>query len=152
MAHKLLTTMGPDRGHVFQPGYGLVLASESVVAHDMVALAWLLDNRGAVPFWRWDRWLDRSTLVARFANRLVASWLGGWRTAMAGERVTKDSLNTVWDDRVLLRSYNLFGGVPDILLAPANRDIVSGLRTRLARLTSPPSVYPPEKTEEAYPD
>ncbi len=152
MAHKILTTVGPDRGHVFQPGYGLVLASESVVAHDMVALAWLLDNRRSVPFWRWDRWVDRSEYAARFANRLVTNWLGGWRTAMEGERVNKDPLNTIWDDRVLLRSYELFGGVPDILLAPANKDIVSGLRTRLARLTAPPPVYPPEKTEEPYLD
>ena len=40
-ADKILTTYGPDKGYVFQPETGLVIASESVVAHDMVTLAWL---------------------------------------------------------------------------------------------------------------
>ncbi|MBW1801702.1 MAG: DUF362 domain-containing protein, partial [Deltaproteobacteria bacterium] len=42
---KILTTFGPDKGFVSEPETGLVLASESIVAHDMVSLAWLLQNR-----------------------------------------------------------------------------------------------------------
>ena len=44
-ADKLLTTFGPDKGYVFEPDNGLIIASDSVVAHDMVSLAWLLENR-----------------------------------------------------------------------------------------------------------
>ena len=44
-ATKLLTTFGPDDGHVSEPETGLVLASTDVVAHDMVSLAWLIENR-----------------------------------------------------------------------------------------------------------
>jgi len=38
-ADKILTVFGPDSGYVFEPGNGLVIASQSVVAHDMVSLA-----------------------------------------------------------------------------------------------------------------
>ncbi|MCK9364032.1 MAG: DUF362 domain-containing protein [Syntrophales bacterium] len=48
-ADKILTTFGPDKGHVHQPPTGLVIASESVVAHDMVSLAWLMENRRNIP-------------------------------------------------------------------------------------------------------
>src|SRR5512137_791191 len=44
-AEKILATFGPDDGQVIEPETGLVIASESVVAHDMVSLAWLLENR-----------------------------------------------------------------------------------------------------------
>ena len=44
-ADKILITFGPDDGDVFQPENGLIIASESVVSHDMVSLAWLLENR-----------------------------------------------------------------------------------------------------------
>jgi len=42
---------------------------------------------------------------------------------------------TIRDVRVLNRSYELFGGVSDISLSPANDNIVTGLLTRLARMT-----------------
>ena len=41
-ADKILTTYGPDKGYVSQPETGMIIASRSVVAHDMVSLAWLL--------------------------------------------------------------------------------------------------------------
>ena len=48
VATKVQTTFGPDRGFVAEPEPGLVFASESLLAHDMVALAWLLWNRSVV--------------------------------------------------------------------------------------------------------
>jgi len=47
-ATQIITTKGPDDGFVAQPETGLVIASESIVAHDMVSLAWLLHNRRAM--------------------------------------------------------------------------------------------------------
>lgn len=42
---KVLATFGPDNGHVTEPAYGPVIASEDLLAHEMVAYAWLCYNR-----------------------------------------------------------------------------------------------------------
>ena len=59
-ADKILTTIGPDKGYIFQPDIGLVIASESVVAHDMVSLAWLLENRCLMPDTEKNGFIDTS--------------------------------------------------------------------------------------------
>ena len=50
--------------------------------------------------------------------------------------MTKNSINTIWDDRVLTRSYDLFGGVPAILLESANSALPDALKNRLGRMTA----------------
>ena len=137
-ADKLLVTVGPDMGHIYVPDPGLIFASESVVAHDMVSLAWLLYNRQEMPDLRWEVMADRSAVVPRVANRVVTGWLGGWGKALTAERATKDRLDTIWDDRTLNRSYDLFGGVPDVSLASSKGDIAAGLIARLAGMTAAP--------------
>ena len=77
-ADKLLTTFGPDKGYVFEPDNGLIIASGSVVAHDMVSLAWLLENRRIIPASERDGFIDTSKVVPMIANHMVTSWLGGW--------------------------------------------------------------------------
>ena len=135
-ADKLLTTYGPDKGYVFEPDSGLIIASDSVVAHDMVSLAWLLENRTIIPVSERDGFIDTSKVVPRLANHMVTGWLGGWGSALASETMTKNSLNTIWDDRVLTRSYDLFGGVPAILLESANNALPEALKNRLGRMTA----------------
>lgn len=44
VAHRLLTTFGPDEGHVATPDDGLVIASDDLLAHDMTAMAWYIWN------------------------------------------------------------------------------------------------------------
>jgi uncharacterized protein (DUF362 family) len=41
----VMTTAGPDQGTVVWPGHGLVFASEDLLAHDLLAAAWLEANR-----------------------------------------------------------------------------------------------------------
>lgn len=135
-ADKLLTTYGPDKGYVFEPDHGLIIASGSVVAHDMVSLAWLLENRSMIPASERDGFIDTSKVVPRLANHMVTGWLGGWGPALASEMMTKNSINTIWDDRVLTRSYDLFGGVPAILLESANNALPDALKNRLGRMTA----------------
>ncbi len=79
-ADKILTTFGPDAGHVHQPEIGLVIASESVVAHDMVSLAWLLENRHHIPADKKGQFVDNSPLVAWLGNYWVVHKLGGSET------------------------------------------------------------------------
>ncbi len=42
---KVLSTFGPDNGHVTEPDMGLIMSSEDLFAHEALAYAWLLYNR-----------------------------------------------------------------------------------------------------------
>ncbi|HVN70697.1 MAG TPA: DUF362 domain-containing protein [Desulfomonilia bacterium] len=137
-ADKILTTFGPDKGYVYAPDNGLVMASQSVVAHDMVSLAWLLENRLTIPEPQRDDFMDTSKVAPRFANHIVVSWLGGWGPALASETLIKNDLRSIWDDRVLNHSYEVFGGVPQVILEGANKTIPADLIKRLSKMTMLP--------------
>lgn len=55
---------------------------------------------------------------------------------MASETLSKNSISTICDDRVLTRSYELFGGVPAVLLESANNALPESLKKRLAGMTA----------------
>jgi len=95
---------------------GLVIASESVVAHDMVSLAWLLHNRTLMPKDEQDLFMDTSTAVAKMGNNIVVKWLGTLGNSLMSESILKNDLKQIWDDRVLNHAYKIFGGIPDIHL------------------------------------
>ena len=135
-ADKILTTFGPDEGHVFQPENGLVIASESVVAHDMVSLAWLLENRRNFPTSGKEWFKDNSQWVARIGNHYVVSKLGGWGPTLASEKLTKNDINVIWDDRVLNHAYQVFGVMPKVILEAANNAIPEDLKKRLTETTT----------------
>lgn len=137
-ADKILATFGPDDGHVAQPETGLIVASESVVAHDMVSLAWLAENRRGLSLLQRDLIRDRSRLFARFANRYIVDKLGGLGTALTSEGLTtKDGLDTIWADRMLNRAYEVLGGQPAVSLEAANGLVTDDLRERLGKMTTP---------------
>jgi uncharacterized protein (DUF362 family) len=138
-ADKILVTFGPDEGRVYQPDTGLVIASESVVAHDMISLAWLIENRRAMPPVAKKSFRDSSRLLAGFANRVVVGLLSDWKTALASETLTKNALDSIWDDRVLNRAYQVFGGMPETALEAANDLVPHDLRKRLSDMTTPAS-------------
>jgi len=138
-ADKILTTYGPDKGYVFQPESGLVIASASVVAHDMVLLAWLLQNRRNIPPSKKDWFNDPygSQLIVNSANKYyVVRKLGGWGPAFASEELTRNNINTIWDDRVLNRAYQVFGGVPKVILRAANTAVPEDLRNRISEMVT----------------
>jgi len=137
-ADKILTTFGPDKGHVFQPEIGLVIASESVVAHDMVSLAWLLQNRRNIPPSEKDGFKDphNSQLIVSIANHWVVSKLGGWGPTFASEKLTRNDISTIWDDRVLNRAYQVFGGMPKVILQGANNALPEDLRNRISEMVT----------------
>ena len=138
-ADKLLTTFGPDKGYVFEPDNGLIIASDSVLAHDMVSLAWLLENRRNIPAFKRDGFIDASKRVPRIVNHVVTYWLGGWKQALTSETLSKNSLDSIWDDRTLSRSYEIFGGVPDVLLESADSALPEDLKISLTGMTAPPA-------------
>jgi uncharacterized protein (DUF362 family) len=132
-ATQVLTTFGPDDGFVSTPDTGLVIASPSVVAHDMVSLAWLIESRGATPADARDGLFDDpngSQTFVNVANRVVTYWLGGAGAAWSMQPLPRYDLGTVFDDRVLRRAFALSGGVPRVALA-ADDPMPAALRTRL---------------------
>ncbi|MCK5097258.1 MAG: DUF362 domain-containing protein [Desulfobacteraceae bacterium] len=42
---KVFSTIGPDYGHISSPDFGLVLASEDIIANELLSYAWLKWNR-----------------------------------------------------------------------------------------------------------
>lgn len=137
-AEKILATFGPDDGQVIEPETGLVIASESVVAHDMVSLAWLLENRRtglpAEPGALDDPY--RSQLFVSIGNHWVVNKLDGLESALASERLSRNDIHTIWDDRVLNRAYEVLGGVPAVTLAAANTAVPEALKRRLGEMTT----------------
>jgi uncharacterized protein (DUF362 family) len=137
-ATKVLTTFGPDQGHVQQPDTGLIIASDSVVAHDMVSLAWLIANRRATPAEKYDSIVEdpnQSGWLASSANRVVNLWLGGVGAALGADGLDPWSIDTVWHDKVLRRAFDVFGGVPDLDLANAGASVPESIVQALAGAT-----------------
>jgi len=130
-ADKILTSFGPDKGHVTEPDCGLIIASTSVVAHDMVSLAWLLENRQTLNLTGMDGFMDSEPLVARVGNHYIVNKLGGWGAMFSSEKLLKNELNSLRDDRVLNRAYQVLGGIPQVTLIAANSAVPDNIRNRL---------------------
>ncbi|MBF0552215.1 MAG: DUF362 domain-containing protein [Deltaproteobacteria bacterium] len=139
VANQILTTFGPDDGYVYQPDTGVVMASDSVVAHDMVSLAWLLENRRHIPPAEKGKFLNTSPFVVTVCNHWITYKLGGWQPALASERLTRPDNNTIWDDRTLNRAYQIFGGVPRVTVDAANPALPEELRKQLSEMTTYPA-------------
>ncbi len=137
-ADKVLATFGPDKGLIIEPETGLVIASASVAAHDLVSLAWLLENRRVMPDEEKDGYYDTSRVVARIGNRMVVKWLGGWGASFSSDPFIKDTVEAVWDDRCLIRACEVSGGAPGVILEAVNREVTEDLKARLGRMTSLP--------------
>lgn len=137
-ADKVLATFGPDNGHVFQPETGLVLASESVVAHDMVSLAWLLETRHSVASSAKGGIKDpyNYQLAVSIANHWVVGKLGGWGPVFTAAKLIRNDIDRIWDDRVLNRAYQVFGGMPTVILEAANDALPADLKKRLGDMTT----------------
>jgi uncharacterized protein (DUF362 family) len=134
-ADKVLATFGPDLGHVIAPQQGLVIASRSVVAHDMLSLAWLIIHWNQAPWLNKQALTDPSSnkVVANIANHMVSGMLGGWKWGISAQNMEHSSRPDIWRDRTLQRAFELMGGVPDIQVQPTQPSISPQL---LAELTS----------------
>ena len=140
VANKIQATFGPDKGYVVEPDIGLIFASESLVAHDMISLAWLLDSRLKVPEEQQKIYQDpyKSQFIVNLANRWVVNLLGGIVQATGAEKLLRNDLEAIWDDRVLRRAFELFGGVPQLRFIEANSGVPIELRRRLTTMTTIP--------------
>jgi uncharacterized protein (DUF362 family) len=139
-ADKILATLGPDLGHVFTPQQGLVIASRSMIAHDLISLAWLIMH------WRQAPWLNKQALtdpssnkfVTNMANRVVTGILGGWKWGISAQSIEHSHRPDIWRDRTLRRAFELMGGIPDIQLQPTEPSISPQLLAELASMVALP--------------
>ena len=140
-ATKILTTFGPDRGYVSEPDLGIIIASESLVAHDMVSLAWLIENRRFTPEEEKTNQKDPylNPQAVDYINRIVVKWLGGAEAGKKAEKLNSHNLDTIWGDRVLNRAYELFGGIPKVELIKANDTITEDILKKMGEMTSKPA-------------
>jgi uncharacterized protein (DUF362 family) len=140
-ATRTLATFGPDKGYVTEPETGLIIASEDIVAHDMVSLAWLLENQALAP--ESERGVSHdpynSQFVVNLANRVVTRWLGGMGAALTAQRLIRKDIDTIWDDRALNRAYWLWGGIPQVTISPANETVPPETRQKLSGMVSLPA-------------
>ncbi len=115
-ATKILTTLGPNDGYVATPDSGLIIASESIVAHDMVALAWLLQNRFEMSVEELSKSRDpyKRQFIVENLNRFVVSRLRNFRDALFAEKLKRNDIQSIWDDRVLNRAFQVFDGIPKV--------------------------------------
>ncbi len=142
-ATKVVSTYGPDKGYVREPDTGLIIASPSVVAHDMLSMSWLLENMRLTPNEAKDGFMDdphRVSLVVSMANRVVVGWLnGGIGKMLSDDPPPSVEHQSIWDDRVLRRAFEVFGGVPDLELADALGDLPAPIMQMLKQSTTRPS-------------
>jgi uncharacterized protein (DUF362 family) len=139
-ADKVLATFGPHRGHVITPPQGLVIASRSVVAHDLISLAWLMVQWNKAPWSSKQALSDPSStkLTANLGNRVVCGVLGGWNWAMSAQSIEHSPRPEIWRDRTLRRAFELMGGVPNIQLQPTQSTISPQLLAEFASMVALP--------------
>ena len=141
-ADQVLATYGPDKGHVLTPEVGLLIASPSVVAHDLVSLAWLIHNRRALDPGQTNFLRDpnASPLLANLANHVVAGMLGGLGAGLSALALTPTPLERVSQDRVLAHACRLLGGAPPVEPVLAGPELAPGLLDELMELVQDPAL------------
>ncbi len=139
-ATKILTTFGPDKGFVAEPENGLIIASESIVAHDMVSLAWLLENRALMSETQKEKAWDpyNKQFFANNGNRIAVMLLGGVGEALHAEKLVRNDIKLIWDDRVLNRAYQVLGGVPRVNLIDGNDAVSTEIKKKFMQMVSRP--------------
>jgi uncharacterized protein (DUF362 family) len=142
-ATKVVSTFGPDSGYVREPDTGLIIASPSVVAHDMLSMSWLLENMRLTPNDAKNGFMDdphRVSVVVGMMNRVVVGWLdGGIGKVLSGDSPPSVEHQSIWDDRVLRRAFEIFGGVPRLELADTLGNMPAPMMQMLTQSTTRPS-------------
>ena len=138
---KVLTTYGPNKGFVSEPETGLVIASESIVAHDMISLAWLLQNRKTMSEEENKSARDpyKRQFIVSNTNRFVVLLLGSFGEAWNAEKLVRNDIDSIWDDRVLNRAYEVFGSIPQVKLVDGEDSVSKDIKKKLMDMVSVPN-------------
>ena len=132
---QVLTSFGPDTGHVATPPVGLVIASEDIIDHDVASFAYLLEVSAQATPWA-ARTFDPYPGLASLINRGFVSWVWGAGEFVEVESYDAPDLETPWTCPVLVRGCEIFGRPRELALenvgdaAPA--ELLAALRRRAA--------------------
>jgi hypothetical protein len=73
-------------------------------------------------------------------NRVVIGWLDGGRgKILSGDSPPSVEHQSIWDDRVLRRAFEIFGGVPHLELADTLGNMPAPMMQMLTQSTTRPS-------------
>ncbi len=132
VATKVQTTFGPDRGFAAEADPGLVFASESLLAHDMTALGWLLWNREyETPAAQLSRLQDPYQTYPGIINRAFVGYIWGVGELLKSESYPSRPIHSVATDPVLSWAAHLWGGFPQLELGEARRALPPALKKYL---------------------
>jgi len=137
VATKVQTTFGPDRGFAAEPDPGLVFASESLLAHDMMALSWLLWNREyETPAAHLSRLQDPYRTYPGAMNRAFVGYIWGLGELLHAETYPTSPISSVATDPVLSWAAHLWGGFPHLDLHEVKKPLPSSLKKYLLEKAS----------------
>jgi hypothetical protein len=70
---------------------------------------------------------------------VVVKLLGGFGDALGAQKLVRNDLNSIWDDRVLNRAYEVFGGVPKVDLVDIEDSVPRDMKKQLSEMVSKPN-------------
>ena len=121
VATKVQTTFGPDRGFTAKPDPGIVFGSESILAHDMVSLGWLLWNREHnTPPAQLTWFRDPHVTYPGLMNRIFVGLTWGLGAFLNAGTYSRVPIRSVQTDPVISRAAALWGGIPRMELVDVN--------------------------------
>ncbi|MDD2903505.1 MAG: DUF362 domain-containing protein [Syntrophales bacterium] len=137
VATKVQSTFGPDQGFAAEPDLGLVFASESLLAHDLTALGWLLWNREyATPAAQLSRFHDPYQTYPGAFNRAFVGYIWGvGELLQSGTYTTRPILSAATDPQLSWAAH-LWGGFPQLELGEAGKALPPVLKEYLLEKAS----------------
>jgi uncharacterized protein (DUF362 family) len=135
---RVQTSFGPDSGHVATPEVGLVVASESLVDHDVASCAYLLEVSDEATPWR-ARMLDPYPWLSSVLNRTFVAYI--WGAGQFGEVESYDAprLQSPWSCRVLTRGCEIFGRPERLAVDTVDDSVPAALLQALTRRAAYPA-------------
>ncbi len=129
VATKVQTTYGPDKGFAAEPDPGLVFGSESILAHDMVSLSWLLWNREfTTPAAQLSWYHDPYVTYPGALNRAFVWYIWGMGELFESETYDTVVITSVTTDPVISRAAAIWGGIPRLVLEDVNGRLPAHIR------------------------
>lgn len=132
VATRVQTTFGPYWGFVAAPDPGLVFASESLLAHDMLALGWLLWNRDQeTPAARVFPLQDPYRTFPGAINRAFVGYIWGLGEFLQSETYRAGPIVSAATDPVLSWAAQIWGGFPQLELHEGQNPLPPSLKKYL---------------------
>jgi uncharacterized protein (DUF362 family) len=140
VATKVLSTKGPDEGYVSEPKTGLVFASESILAHDMAALSWLLWNRKFETPESELSGSDPYTGIPSTLNRGFVWYIWGIKQWYNSESYNPVTIESVRTDPVICSAASIWGGLPTLELEDVNGQLPDKIMKYIRRISNPTEI------------